>query len=391
MMISPAEARRIVEENILNLGTEIVDLRHSLNRICSSDIVSSCDVPHFNNSAMDGFAIRWSNSSSFKIIALQQAGEGQRHQVKEGEAVKIFTGAMIPEGADTVVQFELCDYHDDELKIHPEKVKIGANIRLQGSQCKKGDVIVKKGTKLNPGTIALLASCGVHQISVFANPKVGILTTGNELVSTGSDLLPGQIFNSNEPTLISFLNNIHLEPYLISTCTDSKEEVRSKVQEMLGECDVLIITGGVSAGDYDFVREALLESGARELFYKIAQKPGKPMFFARTTTCLAFALPGNPASVISCYTLYVKPALLKMMGNADAFNEAEERIVLSDFTKKAGMANFLKAQKIGDKVELLDGQESFNLMTFATADCFVEVPSEITQVDAGDRLKVYDL
>ncbi len=211
----------------------------------------------------------------------------------------------------------------------------GANVRRRGVQCKVGWEVVPLGTKISPGTIGLLASLGITEVEVFPSPKVSLILTGDEIIDLGNPLQPGQIYNANGPALIAYLELMGIADCQIYKVKDEESEVTRIVSEALVNSDFVLLTGGISVGDFDFVKGSLEKNGVEQLFYKLKQRPGKPLFVGRKSEKLVFALPGNPASVLSCFIQYVKPSLLEWMGNPDAWTEPQLFPIEKDFDKKS--------------------------------------------------------
>lgn len=392
-MISVNEARKILSDNTNKAEKAIVGLQKSLGRVAAENIHSPLDVPSFNNSAMDGYAMEFDGRNDWELEGVIQAGDTSAQKVKKGKAVRIFTGAKMPDGSDTVIPQELIERNDKTGKIsyHQDKIKKGSNVRLKGSQCKKGELILKTGTTITPGVIGLLASVGIAEVDIFHPPSVAFIITGDELKEIGSQLREGEIFNSNGPMLEALLSNIGINEMVSYKASDNKNELQRKINKALEKHDVLLLSGGISVGDYDFVKECLENAGVKELFYKIKQRPGKPMFAGKKDKKRIFALPGNPASALSCFNQYVKPTLKFMMGHENVWKADGILRLEQDFTKKSGFTFFLKGRIENGKLALLAGQQSFNLQAFSTANCLVEFDEEIEVVKAGTPVKIYKL
>lgn len=265
----------------------------------------------------------------------------------------------------------------------------GVNVRKKGTQCKVGWEVVPVGTQITPGTIGLLASLGIQEVEVFPSPCVAIILTGDEIIDLGNDLKPGQIFNANGPALEAYLKRLDISQIQILKVKDEANEVERVIGEALESVDFVMLTGGISVGDYDFVKGGLEQNGVEQLFYKIRQRPGKPLFAGRREDKLVFALPGNPASVLSCFIQYVKPCLQEWMGNPEAWKAPQLLPLLKDFDKKPPMTFFLKAKIESGKVHLLPGQESFNLLPFGVADGLAEIPQEVEHIEEGGLVAFY--
>jgi molybdopterin molybdotransferase len=298
---------------------------------------------------------------------------------------------MIPQDVDTVIQQELVSVSDGKIKIDLHKAKKGANIRTEGSQSKIGDIVASAGTKISPSLLGLLASNGIEKVKVFDEPKVSIIITGNELVNVGFPLEKGQIYNSNEFALKALLKVCGLNLIDVFHAVDTLESVVDQISKANESADIVILTGGISVGDFDFVKLAMQQIGVEELFYKVKQKPGKPLFVGLSNEKWYFALPGNPAAVITCFNQYLKPTIEMLMGHQHSFLPIAMLPLKEDYHKNAGLTHFLKGFYTFNDVELLKGQESFNLASFNIANCIVLLPEELDFVQKGTLVAVYQL
>lgn len=392
-MISVEQAKKILAENSERGHIIEKSLGECLGLILAEDIYSPIDVPSFDNSAMDGYAMNFDDTNrSWEVSHIIQAGDTSEINIAPGKAARIFTGAKIPKGTNTVIPQELIAIiAEGQISYDGDKISTGSNVRLKGSQSKKNSLILEKGQVLGAGQIGLLASVGVAQVMVFSPPKVGFIVTGNELKEPGTPLKEGEIYNSNGPMLEALLKENAVKQIQSYKAADDKESLQKIIDQALTENDILLLSGGISVGDYDFVKECLIAAKVKELFYKIKQRPGKPMFAGKIEQKLIFALPGNPASVHSCFIQYVRPSIKHWLGNTEVWEADHNLEVTEDIPKKAGFTHFMKGKKNGNQVELLKGQQSFNLQAFSTAECLLELPAEKSVVAAGTKVKVYDL
>lgn len=392
--VSVSEAKNIIENQISFTSKMELSLLESLGFYTSEAIKATLDVPSFDNSAMDGYGFRFSDISDFselKVTEVVPAGISKNYFVLgNGEAVRIFTGAKIPDGVDTVIMQEKVTLIDDQIRFDSTEIQKGDNIRLKASQTQKGTAIVEKNTFINHAVIGFLAGFGIEKVKVYNKLKIGLLFTGNELKEIGNPLSEGEIYNSNAYTLQAALAEINHQFSFIKHVEDTKEATFSAMQEALKSVDVLLITGGISVGDYDYVKPALEELGVTELFYKINQKPGKPMYFGKQQSKFVFALPGNPASVFSCYHQYVKPFLKGCFGRPNFSGEMDFAICLSDVKKKnSEQTQFLKAYYSQGGVRVLGAQESYKMDSAAQANCFVEFSENATEIKVGEKVKIW--
>lgn len=388
--VTVAEAKIILKSQKIRGKSVFVPLLNSLGKFTSAPVLAPMDVPSFDNSGMDGYAIAWDDTGEGReVVETIQAGATPDFVLEKGKAVRIFTGAPVPIGADTVIQQEEIDRTGKMIFFDSKKFFRGVNVRKKGTQCKVGWEVVPVGTQITPGTIGLLASLGIQEVEVFPSPCVAIILTGDEIIDLGNDLKPGQIFNANGPALEAYLKRLDISQIQILKVKDEANEVERVIGEALESVDFVMLTGGISVGDYDFVKGGLEQNGVEQLFYKIRQRPGKPLFAGRREDKLVFALPGNPASVLSCFIQYVKPCLQEWMGNPEAWKAPQLLPLLKDFDKKPPMTFFLKAKIESGKVHLLPGQESFNLLPFGVADGLAEIPQEVEHIEEGGLVAFY--
>jgi len=391
-MISVDEALQLVLQNTVSLKPVKQKISDALGAVLAETITSPIDSPPFAQSSMDGYAIRFADIDRkvFKIQGVNMAGRDSGLILQKGAAIRIFTGAMLPKGADTIVVQENAIARDDTMTIiDPTGIKKNVFVRLQGQQIKKNKTALPAGHVLNAGSIGYLTSLGVDRVKTFATPRIGILTTGDELQIPGKKLKPAQIYESNSYTLQALLQEMNLDKLTISRIPDNPEKLFAGFKKALRQQDVIIITGGVSVGDYDYVEHVLEKLKVEMIFHNVAQKPGRPMYFGTFKNKLVFALPGNPASVMVCFYEYLYPALRKMMGHESYSLPGAEAICTSDYNKKSGLTHFLKGFASGDHVEILEGQESFLLSSFAKANCLAIIPSFSTGVKSGEKVIVH--
>ncbi|MDA9341488.1 molybdopterin molybdotransferase MoeA [Flavobacteriaceae bacterium] len=390
-MISVEEAFELLENNVIPTQISILcKTTNALGLVLAEDVSSPINMPPFRQSAMDGYALNIHNGSSYKIIDEVKAGDGHHPILKIGEAVRIFTGSAVPNTANTVVIQEKVTADKNQLQLN-NPVKLKENIRSKGAQIKEGDIALKKGTKLTPAAIGFLLTLGIIEVTVFKKPKIGLVITGNELIKAGQPLSYGKIYESNSGMLYTGLLGLG---YTDVTQYKVKDDYNSTVMildKVISENDMILITGGISVGDYDFVGKALLELGTEQVFYRVKQKPGKPLFFGKIKNKPIFALPGNPASALSNFYVYVHPALEKLSGNLN-FSINKGKAFLSDeYLKKGDRAQFLKAYHKNGEVNILEGQSSAMLHTFAIANAIVYIPGEVSKYSKGDLITVLHL
>jgi len=398
-MISVDEAKKIIMDETPLGPPAVSPLEESLGCVLARDQQAPFDFPLFSNSAMDGFALRASDLSSaskdspvsLPVQGVIKAGD-QPPPLEIGKAAKIMTGAMIPPHADTVVQKEIVQEECGSVHFISPARK-GANVRFQGEEIKKGESALSRGTSLTPGALGFLSSLGVQEVQVYQKPRVMLLSTGSELVKGREQLQPGKIFESNSKSLRAALQEIPCEIILLPIFADDPELLKKRLQIEIDRFNFLLLSGGVSVGEYDHTKSVLEEIGVRTLFWKVAQKPGKPLYFGRKGRTIVFGLPGNPASALVCFYEYVRPALLKALGFSHAQLKTMKAPLRGSFEKKSGLTHFLKghfsSNGIGKGVEILEGQGSHMMGSFAKANCLVVLPREGEIFRKGDEVEIH--
>lgn len=374
-MLSYQEALSTIRQHAKPLGKISVCLSRALGRVLAEPIKAKMPFPHFDNAAVDGFAIREDakNQKKFKFMGEIPAGHTRKLFLNPGEAMAIFTGAPTPQGTQAVVMQEYAERMNGSV-ILQESVEDFKNIRMCGEDFKTGDPLISKGTRLEPQHLALLAALGHSKVQIVRPSKVAVLATGSEIIRSGKKLQRGQIYDSNTPLLEALLKKSGVHPVLFSKVGDSLKGIRQAIRKGLQQ-DVLIICGGVSVGKYDFVKEALRQEGVREIFWKVDIKPGKPVFFGKKGKTLVFGLPGNPVSVYVTFEEFVKPALLKMMGKKNQSNGVEGKMTKE--YQNGARPHFIRVQCVkqedGYRVTPLKGQGSHQIGTLAKANGILKV------------------
>jgi len=390
-MISVEEAKKIIAENVTPLTPLPLPLQQVTGLTLAQDIHASIDIPAFPQSSVDGFAFSfndWQQHKKLKISGEVAAGSNENFTLAQGNVVRIFTGAAVPAGADTVVMQEKIKAINGELIIEDEGIQIGNSVRPRGSEIKAGALALEKDSVLSPAAIGFLAGIGIFEVNVYPNPSISIIITGNELQQPGKPLQHGQVYESNSFTLKAVLHQLHINAIEVFYAADKPEIVTSTLEKALQQSDVVLLTGGISVGDYDFVLQAATECGVEKLFHKVKQRPGKPLYFGKKGNKLVFGLPGNPSSVLTCFYQYVFPALEKM-SNRKNLPQTVKAPLSKSFQKAAGLTHFLKGYYDGNAVTPLDAQESYRLSSFARANCLIQVNEDITECRQGDLLDVH--
>jgi molybdopterin molybdotransferase len=378
-MIQVDEALSIIANNSIKMPVRKIKVNKSLGYILAETVYAPIAMPPFRQSAMDGYGISYSENKRYDVISVSQAGDCDNLNVKNNQAIRIFTGAFVPDSVDTVVMQEHVTVNGNSIVID-KMPQVNANVRAKGEQVNEGDVMLEKDTILTPAAIGFLACLGITEVAVYSKPKVAILVTGNELVQPGEKLKKGKIFESNSIMLQVALKTGGIKKAKVFRVKDNLKTTKKVLKKLLSKYDMILVSGGISVGDYDFVKEALLKNGVEELFYKINQKPGKPLFFGSKENKLIFALPGNPASSLTSFYVYVLPALKKMMGFEDIHLKKIVRKLNTTVANSTGKTLFLKALYDETHVTVLDSQSSAMLNTFATANCLLFVPHDSIEI-----------
>lgn len=387
-MISTSEAFSILEN--LSYSERVVELQllEARNHVLAETVYSPIDMPPFRQATMDGFAIALHESLHYEIIGEVKAGDSFDTELKSGEAVKIFTGAAVPDSADAVIPIEKITVIDNVLSIH-ERMKPEAHIRQLGAQITKDAVALEKGTLLRPAAIGFLTGLGFTKVKVYQKPKIGIIVTGNELVSAGEILSNGKVYESNAIMLQTALFDANFNTVSLYKVNDDFENTRNTLEKAIYENDAILVSGGISVGDYDFVGTALESLNVETLFYKVNQKPGKPLFAGKLNNKIIFALPGNPAASLTCFYVYVLPTLQKRSGIGYKYGSGLMKKLAFDFSVENPRAQFLKAFLSDDEVTILSHQDSGMLNSFALANALVYVPEGNYQLPKGYKVSVY--
>lgn len=390
-MISVKQAKQIIDEHISPLPVKVLPLAMAAGHTLASDIYAKLDIPAFEQSSMDGYAIRFEDIAlPLTIHGEMQAGTTVHSTLLPGQAARIFTGAPLPLGADTVVMQEKVTVNDGLLSINDPNLIIGSNVRHKGAEAAANALAITKGSKLTPAALGFLAGIGETEVSVYRAPTAAIIVTGKELQQPGQALSFGQVYESNSYSLTAALEQAQVNQINFYSADDVLEELTAVLREALDNNDIVLLTGGVSVGDYDFVLRAAQNCGITQLFHKIKQKPGKPLYFGKKGGKIVFGLPGNPSSVLSCFYQYVLPAIGKMEGQPFKGLNTVSALLTHDFyTKSAGLTHFLKAHFDDGKVTPLNAQESFRMSSFAQANCIIELAEEQSMYTAGTSVKVY--
>jgi molybdopterin molybdotransferase len=396
-MIGYREAREFVITSVTGLvgvlETESVPLRGALGRVLAHDIVSDRDYPPFDRSIRDGYAVRAADThpgAQLKCIGELRAGDTPSIPVSQGTCIQIMTGASLPDGADAVVMIEHTTLEGDRVTLD-RVVKIGQHVVHRGSEQSASGIVLGAGTRIGFAEIAAAAQVGASQPVVTRKPRVAVLSTGDELVDFASTPSRFQIRNSNSVSLEAQISLLGGEPVILGNAKDSLDELRAKISAGL-EADVLILSGGVSMGKYDFVELVLRELGAEFVFDAVAIRPGKPVVFAICKGKPVFGLPGNPVSTMVTFDLFVQPAIAILSGAEAGTLPFVEAVLTAPLAEKPGLTHFLPARISwpGETVQVspIPWQGSGDVVAMAHANCLMVVPAERERIDAGESVRV---
>src|SRR6478736_1788058 len=389
-LISIEEALRLVLERVERLPSESIDIEAAFGRVLAETALSAVDLPPFDSSAMDGFALRSSDTPGrLPVVHRIPAGAPAPRSLEAGEAMGIATGAVVPEGADAVIPFEYVVEHDNSIEIE-HGVEQGANVRPAGGDIGVGETVVEAGARLEARHLAALAAAGIPVVRVARRPRAAVVVTGSELRSPGEALAPGQIYEANGILLEAQLASAGAEVERASAVVDEETAHRTALERGLA-ADVLVTSGGVSVGPHDLVRSILAELGVEEVFWGVAVKPGKPISFGVAARRLVFGLPGNPVSVLVGFELFVRPALLALQGSRDPGPRFERGILGASLARNPGRDELVRARirrpSDGPVLEPLAGRESHMIARAAGADALVLIPRGDGDLAAGERVE----
>ena len=390
-MITIQQATKIVLENTIDLQTETIKLENAIGRQLRENLIADRPFPPFNRVAMDGIAIRFADfengQRTFPIIGVQAAGSSQLFVSESGVCVEVMTGAMLPKGVDTVIRYEDILIEKNQARVQVETIKNGQNVHKKGTDRTQGEILVKTGQLISPAEVGVAATVGKSELQVTKLPKVAIISTGDELVNVSEIPKPYQIRSSNVYTISTLLKQYQIKPELFHI-VDNQQATIEKLRVLLNDFDVLILSGGVSKGKFDYIPAALESLNVEKLFHRVRQKPGKPFWFGKNAANkVVFALPGNPASSFMCTNRYFLPWLRASM-NLQPLNY--QYVTLAEtFTFKANLQYFLQVKINYEKdgqmtAKPLAGKGSGDLANLADVDGFLELPAEKTDFLKGE-------
>ena len=386
-MLSVEDAEKTIAAFAVTVRTETVPLAPAHDRFLAQDILSPIPLPEFDKSAMDGYAYSSQDAApTFKVVEVIAAGTPPRQAITPGHCARIMTGAMLPAGADRVIKRECTEEANGFMRIVAEDPN--NNIRFRGEDLQAGQLVLTGGTRLRAAQIALLASLGLAEVPVAKPPRVGILTTGSELVPPGSPLAPGMIYDSNSHSLAAQLRETGATPLLLGGIADNAGATVQAIASGLEKCDVLILSGGVSAGDFDFVPAAMKQAGFTLHFEKIAVQPGMPTVFGSRGEKAAFGLPGNPVSTFVIFEVFIKPLLLRQLGHEHQPPLQPAVLAAAFHRSRAERTVFLPAFAREGRAELVSYHGSAHLHALSRANALLRVEAGCSDIPAGSTVHV---
>ena len=399
-MIPVSEAIDLVKAQVSPLTAESVRLEESIGRFLTEDVAADSDLPPFDRSQMDGYAVRAADveqtPARLKIVGESAAGRGWRGEMRAGEAVRIMTGAPVPKGADSVQQVELTREISNEVEVL-QPVTWGKSIVHRGDEIKHGDIVLRAGERINSAAVAVLASFGYARVEVGKRPRVSVLATGSELVSVGEQPGADQIRDSNNYTIGAYAREAGAEVELLPLAGDDTALLKRQIHDAASRSDIVITSGGVSVGAYDFTKTALRELGAEIFFERVRLRPGKPAVLARLAEGpLFFGLPGNPVSVSVTFSLFARAAILAMQGATDTDMQTSSAVLARTVKGAIERESYLPATLNTDEnarliAEPLKWGGSSDFVAFVRATALIVVPQDTRTVEAGSIVRILHL
>jgi molybdopterin molybdotransferase len=394
-MLSVQEARQQMLESIPVLPTEKREILDCAGYVLAETLHATENIPPFDNSAMDGFAVRSTNVKDaskenpavLSVVETIAAGYAPKKHVSGGQAARIMTGAVMPDGADAVVMQEVTELVEDKVKIF-ESVEAAENVRFTGESVKQGDCVMSPGKVLRPPEISMLASLNCGEVKVYRKPTVAVVSTGDELTPLGEPLMPGMIRDSNRYGMYAQVQSADAFPIDMGIAPDDEVETERIFRESLAKADALITSGGVSVGEHDVVKNVLTKLGKMN-FWRVAMKPGKPQAYGIIDGKPIFGLPGNPVSSLVVFELFVRPALLKMAGHTDLLRPTFKAVLAADVTNKDGRVNYMRAiltEQDGEYTAKTTGPQGSGILhSLVLANGLITIPAGVT-LHAGETV-----
>jgi molybdopterin molybdotransferase len=397
-MIPYPEALSALLETTPHIGSEQVPIIKALGRVLREDIYSSYHIPPFTKATMDGYAVKSRDTARAKkerpilidVIGDLPAGRVPGRTLRPGQAIRIMTGAPLPKGADAVVMVEDTEKAEGAVKIF-RAVKRGDNIGKAGEDVRKGERVIARGTKIGPAEMGMLSACGKSRIRVSRIPRAAIIITGDEIVEPDRPMKPGQIRDANSYSLFGLCHQAGVSPELLGIAGDSKGRLEKKL-EKAKQHELLILSGGVSMGDYDLVKDILKGCGVKPVFWKVAIKPGKPVFTGKRGRQVVFGLPGNPVSVMITFMLFVRPAIDKMTGRIPSGLPRGRATLTEGIKLKPGRRKFLRGMLHLERgkhyVKPYYDQHSGILNSMVKGDVLIDVPGTVNSLKKGQPVEI---
>jgi molybdopterin molybdotransferase len=397
-MISVEEALNQILEVIVPLGREKVSILDSIGRVIGEDIYATRNIPPRDNSAMDGYAIRWEDTRGasirkpviLKVIEDIPAGTIPRKRVGTGKSSRIMTGAPIPDGANAVVRVEDTEKDGQKVRVFV-KAKDGQDIRPAGEDVREGELVISQGNVIRPAEIGMLAALGRSFISVYQRPLIAVVATGDELVDIDENPSSWQIISSNSYSIAGQIIDCGAIPIQIGIAKDKRDDLVAKFKAAL-RADIIVSSGGVSVGDYDLVKDVMKEVGNQMTFWQVAMRPGKPLAFGSMNGIPVFGLPGNPVSSMVSFEQFVRPSILKMMGHKNLFRRIVRAILKDDITKKKGTRHFIRAYvnyENGRYFAATTGEQGSGMLrSMVMANGMIVLPEYATSVKKGEDVSI---
>ncbi len=397
-MIPVSEAYSIIDRVVKVNQNTVTDLKSCPGYFLAEDISSYDNIPINDNSAMDGYAVRCKdletastgNPVRLEVIDEVPAGRVSGMKTGHGQAIRIMTGGAVPEGADAVVKVEDTEEYENTVEISYSPSH-GENIRLCGEDLKNGEKVFSKGHLIRPADAGLLASIGITDVPVFRKPEAALLTTGDEVIPPEEELEPGKVRNSNLYSLSGFLRELDIDSTELPVGRDSRDDLQKSIEKGL-DSDILITSGAVSVGKYDILKSVLKDMGLKEHFWRVRQKPGKPLLFGALENTLVFGLPGNPVSVTVTFLMYVRTAILKMMGSPDPMPKRLRATMQKGYEKTAGLTHFIRGKyEIADTTVIVtpyDSQGSGILRSMSMNNCLIILDEKGTSFPEGSKVDI---
>lgn len=398
-LLSLEDGLQLVLEHVRTVGAEIVDILGLLGRVSGEDITAGVSIPPFDRSPLDGFAVRAVDIAAAKpeqpveleVIGEIPAGTCGERVVAQKQAVKILTGAPIPDGADVIIRFEDVEQLENRIRVFAPSPPF-TNCCFAGEDIKKGETVLTAGTLLGPGEIGILASQGIQRAKVFRTPRIAVLSTGDELVELDEALRPGKIYNSNLYGLTAHIRQMGCQPVCCGLAPDNSEIIATEIDKVLPGVDMLITTGGVSVGDYDLVRESLCQVGAEVLFWRLDMRPGTPVMCSTKDGKLIISLSGNPTAAMVVFYLLAAPVIRRLMGHDNWENISTTAELRDEFTKSRGQRRFLLGHSYTEqgkmKVKLTGKQSPGRVTSILGCNTLIDVPPNSGPLRVGDQVKI---